>query len=899
VLKGAGIEFNRIAGPGAKPGVYNGVVIARINTDVTLADFEAQVRDLVYDVEETYWDLYLAYRDLDAKMAGRAAALQTWRSVQRKFQVGTADREQEAQAREQYYFFDAQVINAISGISAGALSRSLPVPGGVYTTERRLRRLLGMPASDGPIIRPFEEPSTTLVVFDWDASLEESLTRRVELRKQKWIVKRRELELIAARNFLKMRADVIGRYGFRGFGNDLLGPRNVEAGILSQEVPYGSAFGDLFSGEKQEWYLGFELSTPIGNRIGHVAVRNAELLLARERAIHRDQEFEIMHELSDAFAELDRAHTAARANFNGRLAAHQQLQAITRKYDAGRVPLEFLLDAQRRTTDRDSVYYRTLVDYSLAIANVNFARGSYLNEHAIFLSEGPWSCRAHLSAAKQARRFRPKLVNYCFVEPCPVSRGAYPQMIAHRDQPESVASPAPEPQSVEPRPDVPSPQDFEPEETFQPLPQYQLPRSFQPPQPIRAPQEETFPGASVTPMDESGPPMGQAEPPAAGRHFHRPLHDPLGSQGQMPSLSTGLFDGPAVDRNSYWPLQESLISQSQTPTLNQTFTQSQVPVQPAGMIGPSIAGGNSYRPLTEPIAAKYEAANPMPAPVQPASMVGPPVVGPNTYRQSQKPLATQGQTPAQKRVPAPSPAIAPPAKKVGPPLVGRTSYWPLPEPVAAESRSPAQDQGPAEPRASSPTPASTEPVNKVGPSIAGRTSYWPLPEPGGRKQHESTQSQVPSPILAPAQKPVSVQRPATATPAIKVGPSVIGRASYWPLPEPVAAESRSPARDQGPAEPRAFSPILASAEPAKKVGRPIVGPTSYWPLPEPGGSKQEASTPSQAPTQPVANVKPPVAGGHSHWPLQEPVTGSQNQASPAPNPSTDPATSRLRSWLRW
>ncbi|MEO2010271.1 MAG: transporter, partial [Pirellulaceae bacterium] len=34
LLQGSGVEFNRIAGPQSTPGQYNGVVLARINTDV-------------------------------------------------------------------------------------------------------------------------------------------------------------------------------------------------------------------------------------------------------------------------------------------------------------------------------------------------------------------------------------------------------------------------------------------------------------------------------------------------------------------------------------------------------------------------------------------------------------------------------------------------------------------------------------------------------------------------------------------------------------------------------------------------------------------------------------------------------------------------------------------------
>ncbi|HUG18235.1 MAG TPA: TolC family protein, partial [Planctomycetaceae bacterium] len=76
LLAGAGTEFTRIAGPitqsfGGITGVTQGVVIARINQDVTLADFEASVRNLVLDVENQYWDLYLAYLQYDTAVNAR------------------------------------------------------------------------------------------------------------------------------------------------------------------------------------------------------------------------------------------------------------------------------------------------------------------------------------------------------------------------------------------------------------------------------------------------------------------------------------------------------------------------------------------------------------------------------------------------------------------------------------------------------------------------------------------------------------------------------------------------------------------------------------------------------------------------------------------------------------
>lgn len=419
LLQGAGISFNRIAGPQARPGSYNGVLIARINKDVALADFEGGVRDLLYGVEQAYWELWFAYRDLDAKIVARDSALRIWRLEQRKLDAGAIAREQEARAREQYYFLDQQALNALVG-TVGPDGAGLS-GGGVYASERRLRSLMGLPANDRRTIRPADEPSMAQTSFDWRESLEEALWRRVELRKQKWVIKRRELELTAARNFTRARLDFAGQYRWRGLGDDLLGNRGV---------PLGSAFGELFGGEHQEWQLALELNTPIGNRIGHLAVRHANLMLARERAVYREQELKIVDDLSSAFAEAERSQEAIRLQFNRMNAAYQELVEISKKEVGGYTDLEFLLDANIRATQSEIAYHRALTDFNLAVSRVFLARGALLDYYDVYLTEGPWSAHAYRAAASQSRKFTPRLLDYVFTVPRPVSRGSYPQQTA-------------------------------------------------------------------------------------------------------------------------------------------------------------------------------------------------------------------------------------------------------------------------------------------------------------------------------------------------------------------------------------------------------------------------------------------------------------------------------------
>ncbi len=219
----------------------------------------------------------------------------------------------------------------------------------------------------------------------------------------------------------------------------------------------GSAFRDLWDGKLEGWDLGLELQTPIGNRIGHVAVRNAELLLRRERALLREQERYIFAELSESFNELDRAYRLARNNFNLIVAARQRLEAERTRYEVGDGVLQFVLNAQSQVADAETEYFRALVDYNLAVAKIHFSQGTLLDYYGIQLSEGPWSQASYESSAENSRRFRRRHLDYCRTEPGTVSQGRYPQMVLPRDAAEELPPgvPVEDPPSVAPTPAEP------------------------------------------------------------------------------------------------------------------------------------------------------------------------------------------------------------------------------------------------------------------------------------------------------------------------------------------------------------------------------------------------------------------------------------------------------------
>ncbi|MFP6766251.1 MAG: TolC family protein, partial [Planctomycetaceae bacterium] len=430
LMQGAGVDFNRIAGPNGKPGALNGVVLARLNTDLSQTDFEMAVRDFVSNVENAYWDLYYAYRELDARIVARNAALETWNSVHALFKSGRVggEAEKEAQAREQYYRFQQQVQDSLSGrliegtqTNNGSGGGSFRGTGGVMVAERRLRLLIGTTINDGRLLKTLDEPCEARVSFDWNSSLIEALSRRSELRRQKWLVTRREQELQASQSFLLPTLDLVGRYRWRGLGKHLL-PHH------SRNDRFASAVENLTLGKTQEWQLGFELEMPLGRRQAFAAVEHSELQLAREHALLAEQEREVVHQLSNAVADMNRAYATLETSGDRRLAAAQQLDAILTAYSARKVAFDLLLDAQRRHMDAETTWYKALCEYALAIRNVHYSKGSLLDYNEVYLTEDTWPIDAYRDAQRRAEnRIPAEWLQHYIHSPDPLTKGAYYQ----------------------------------------------------------------------------------------------------------------------------------------------------------------------------------------------------------------------------------------------------------------------------------------------------------------------------------------------------------------------------------------------------------------------------------------------------------------------------------------
>ena len=187
-------------------------MIAQANSRISAAEFHLSLRNFVSNVENAYWDLVFAYRDLEAKKSARDRTLNTWRMLENLKNEGIVEQDKVEQALEQYYRFKEEVENAFYGRLAegtrafnGSAGGTFQGAAGIHVAERRLRLVMGLPVNTMTLLRPVTEPPAGELVFDPDESIARAVSSRGELQIQQMKIERRNLELLANRNYLTAR----------------------------------------------------------------------------------------------------------------------------------------------------------------------------------------------------------------------------------------------------------------------------------------------------------------------------------------------------------------------------------------------------------------------------------------------------------------------------------------------------------------------------------------------------------------------------------------------------------------------------------------------------------------------------------------------------------------------
>lgn len=370
LMQGRGRDFNRIAGPDARPGFLgtSGIEISVIDNQIEYVRFERGLREYVLELVNNYWQLDLAYRNYEVIRQARDSSNEIWQATKAKFEGGLpgGEADREAQARSQYYQFEQQLDQTLNAVQAGQIP-------GVLQAEANLRRLMNLPQSGGLMLRPSDEPSYILPRYDWENLATVAIGRREELRQQRQRVQRANMLVVAAKNFTLPRLDALATYRLSGLGDDLIGSGGKFSGALNE----------TWNTNYEEYEFGVNYEMPVGQRRAMAGLRNARLQSIRETTVLEEMEQQIVHDLGSAYRAVQQSERNIQLAEKRRDAVQDTFLARKAAFDADAVGFEDLLEAQRFYLDAALALHDAKTQRERAIYQLASEGGTLLAEFQI------------------------------------------------------------------------------------------------------------------------------------------------------------------------------------------------------------------------------------------------------------------------------------------------------------------------------------------------------------------------------------------------------------------------------------------------------------------------------------------------------------------------------------
>lgn len=409
LMQGFGVEANQLLAshpvatngsvlvPGLRVtgGGQEGILVTRIRVEQARAQFDVNVNNMLLNVEAAYWNLYSAYYNLYAQQKGLEQGLSGYlyylaRSKARDpndppDKAGIDAPYLLPQAEAQYQQFRLGVLQARDTL---------------LSAERNLRGLLGMKSDDGTVFVPTDEPTRTPQKRDFPLLWQEAVHTRPELLIARQDLKAQQLNLLAQKNLRMPDVRAFASYDINALGSGLIGSRFDDQGRPS------NALAGLAANQFNSWQVGLRADIPIGFREANALVRRQQWNVQRSWMQLTDAERKAYEFLVDAFRQLEFAQErieVARAN---KLALQEQVARYEGRVQGGiNNPTEFinLTQAQRDLATRTADEFRAVSDYNIALARIEFAKGTMQQYAGVTVADGPLPPHVEKKAADHFR----------------------------------------------------------------------------------------------------------------------------------------------------------------------------------------------------------------------------------------------------------------------------------------------------------------------------------------------------------------------------------------------------------------------------------------------------------------------------------------------------------------
>jgi outer membrane protein TolC len=355
------------------------ILISQNTYEKSGTDLEQTMAEIIYTVEEAYWNLVYSQENLKVRQQSLKLARDLLAKNQRAVEVGTLAPIEILSAQAEVATREADILSAEAEVK---------------NNEDRLRTIINLPEDEmreALPIRPVDRPQFEERQVNVDDALLTAMQNRPELRSLKIDLNSQNLNLGFAKNQLLPRLDLMASYYSPGVSGDqiLYLDDNPLTGVIIGKIPGAAsdAVKDSFDFKYKNWMVGLTLDIPLNTVLSRAAVTQAKLNLDQAMLRLKNQEQIIYLEIRNGVRSVETNYKRVQSYRVARELAEKKLQAEEEKLKVGLSTNFVVLTYQRDLSDARSAELRSIVDYLVSVASLDRATGTNLKNKNISIDQ--------------------------------------------------------------------------------------------------------------------------------------------------------------------------------------------------------------------------------------------------------------------------------------------------------------------------------------------------------------------------------------------------------------------------------------------------------------------------------------------------------------------------------
>jgi len=351
--------------------------VASNNHQISLNQLKSNLINLVYNVEQAYWNLIFAIEDLKVKQQSLKLAKDLLEKNRLQVKVGTLPPMDVLASEAEVASREGDVIVAEAAVK---------------NAEDNLKRFLNFEQMewDKEII-PVSKPEYEKKEFKIDELINIALSNRAELKQAELDLKNKELGISYTRNQLLPSIDLVGTFYSTGVSGDI--PIYDSADPFNRRIIgkiKGSTVDSLdeaFKNRYKNYAVGLTISYPLFNSAEKANYARAQLEAEQSSLQLKSLQQQVIVDVRAAVREVETAAKRVEAAKVAKELAEKKLQAEEKKLAVGLSTNYQVLQFQRDLVTAQTTELRAIIDYKLALSRLEKALGRTLESHGIKFEE--------------------------------------------------------------------------------------------------------------------------------------------------------------------------------------------------------------------------------------------------------------------------------------------------------------------------------------------------------------------------------------------------------------------------------------------------------------------------------------------------------------------------------